>query len=60
MYLANPFLSNVLGIAIHCNEIIEIDDGHKLYYFYIPEISFVELIFFNSEIVRNNQLEVNE
>lgn len=51
-------LEQFLGIPVHAEEIVEIDDGLNSYYFYIQNIFTVYCISFDGEKARQNKLEV--
>jgi len=51
-------LPEILGIPIHIDEIVEIDDGLNPYYFQLIELSVIKTIRFDGERARQNKLEV--
>lgn len=50
--------SEVLELPVHQKEIIEIDDGHRPYYFYISSIFNVDVILFDASRAKQNRLDV--
>ena len=50
--------SELLGLPLHTNEIVEIDDGLEPYCFYLVDRSTARCVYFSGEKARENQLEV--
>lgn len=55
--LQEKTITEILGVRVRTNEIIEIDDGLKPYYFHVGEYGVEVLSYFNGEAARQNKLE---
>ena len=50
-------ISDILGFSVWTNEVIEIDDGLKPYYFFIHEYGIEVLTYFDRDRARKNKLD---
>lgn len=50
-------ISDILGFNVWTNEIIEIDDGLKPYYFFVHEYGIEVLACFDQDRARKNKLD---
>ena len=50
-------ISDILGFNVRINEVIEIDDGLKPYYFFIHEYGIEVLTYFDRDRARKNKLD---
>lgn len=53
-------IKDILDTPVRVDEIIEIDDGIKPYYFHLTDITAVEVIYFDGDKARQNTLQANE
>ena len=53
-------IEDILGFAVHREEIIEIDDNLNRYYFFLNEYLVPQSVYFNGETARKNKLEQEE
>ena len=53
----HKLISDVLGFSVQTNEVIEIDDGLRPYYFFIREYGVELLTYFDRDSARKNKLD---
>ena len=51
------FASEVLGVPVHCDEVIEIDDGLRPYFFHVEDWDVKVLTYFQRDKARENHYE---
>ena len=50
-------ISDILGFPVQTNEVIEIDDGLKPYWFFVHEYGIELLAYFDRDSARKNELD---
>ena len=50
-------ISDILGFSVWTNEVIEIDDGLKPYFFCVHEYGIEVLAYFDRDMARKNKLD---
>lgn len=51
------YVDDILGFHVNCDEVIEIDDGIRPFFFHITEHGVDVLVHFNSKVARKNRLK---
>ena len=56
----HKLISDVLGFPVQVNEVVEIDDGLRPYYFFIREYGVELLAYFDRDSARKNKLDQSD